>query len=129
MAFVNAEGASARGGEIEEHKAEEDCSITLVLYGEETLRHVGHEIGRCHLAGENEGGDAGEEASSNQRAAHEFQNASYQHQCWKGLACGEIISRWPMKKLGHAVFEKQQAGDDAERRVQRAGPGGGDNSG
>ena len=68
-AGVEAEGAGAGEDEVEEDEAEEDRGVAAVQDREEALRRVRHPVGDRHLAGEQEGDRAGEEADQQQRAA------------------------------------------------------------
>ena len=61
-AGVHAVEARAGYGEIQEDEAVEDAGVASVQHWEDAARSVGHEVGGCHVAGEDEGDGAGEEA-------------------------------------------------------------------
>lgn len=82
-----------------------------------------HEVGGCHVAGEDEGDGPGEEAKDNQDAADEFYGAL---EAWEGEEFGARDGAgWEGQDFLGSVFEELQAGHDAEDAEHPGGPGGG----
>jgi hypothetical protein len=66
-------------GEIEEGEAPEYGEIATRRNGPESLWRVNHEIGYCHLAGEDEGDWPGKEAQQDKESANELEYAGQSH--------------------------------------------------
>src|ERR1700722_3461003 len=66
---VDAQGAAAREGEIEEDEAEQNRQLPLVHDRIERARRMRHEIGEGHFAREDERHDPGEGADEEQGGA------------------------------------------------------------
>lgn len=75
-AVVQREGAGAGKHQIEEDEAERDRRIAAIVDREEVARHVRHEIGDRHFAGQKEGYGPREQAERQQDAAGEFEDAA-----------------------------------------------------
>src|SRR5260370_734104 len=72
---VEAPGAAAGEGKIEEDEAVEDRGIAAIEDREEIDRRVRHEIGDRHVARQDEGNRPREQAERQQRAANELDHA------------------------------------------------------
>jgi hypothetical protein len=125
---VDAPGAAAGDGEIQEDEAIEDGRVATVEYGEKTARGVRHEIGEGHFTRQDEGHRPGEQADQHQQAAEQFQHARQPRQR-EQFRAGIGRGREAQQFLG-AVLHEQQGGDDAQdgehsRRPDGGNPGGG----
>lgn len=92
------------------------------------MRGMGHEIGHRQFAGENESGEAGEQADDDENATDDFKSAGKAHEREDFHAVGKIFGERKFEIFSCTVLEKEQAGHDAQGGVKRACPGGGDNS-
>ena len=72
------------------------------------------EVGDRHLAGGDEGGDAGEQTERDQQAADELDGPRGDHQRRRHLLTAE-----PAEQLLRAVAGEQQTGDDAQHGVEK----------
>src|SRR5215510_10357610 len=72
---VDAPRTWTRKEQVEEHEAKQHREIAAVQYGEPGLRKVSHEVGHCHVAGQDEGDRSAQEPDQKQHAAGEFQDA------------------------------------------------------
>jgi hypothetical protein len=89
---------------------------------------MGHEIGHGHFTGEHKCREAREEAENDEDAANELKPASQAHERKSFDTVLEIVGEREFEILCGAMLKEEQAGDDAEGREKRAGPGCGDNS-
>src|SRR2546430_13934379 len=72
---VETPGPGASEGQIEEHKAEQDREIAAIEDGQEAPWRMSEEIGKRHLARENESNGTGEEPQDHQGAANELERS------------------------------------------------------
>ena len=119
---VEAPGAGAGGGEIEEDEAEEDGRIAIVEQREETVRRVTDEISGGQEACQDESSKAGEETEDNQKAADNFQRTSQAHEGENFDAIGEILGGWEIEIFRCSMFKKEQTGHDAQGGMKMARP-------
>src|SRR4029453_15468785 len=111
---IETPGSGASEGQIEEHEAEQDREIAAIEDGQEAPWRMSDEIGKRHLARENEGNWTGEQAQYHQRAANELERSG------KAVERKQrhILERRHGRKfqqLCHSILQKQQAGHDAPR--------------
>ena len=111
---VDADGAGAGGGEVEKDEAEQDGGVAAVQGGKEALWKMRHEVGDGHVAGEQEGHRAGEQAEDDQQAAGDLQAALDTEQREQFGGCGGGAGGEGEEFLG-AVLQELQAGDDAQQ--------------
>src|ERR1700677_702673 len=108
---VNAPGAPARKGEIEEYEAENDRQFPAVHDRVNRARRVGHEIGEGHFAGEDERNDPGVCADQEQESADRFEERRENQ---------EAAKRWDrggggkVEYFREPVLQEQKSNDNAQ---------------
>ena len=86
--MVEAPAATARGGDIQKYKAIQCRERPVIDDRPEPERRMHHEIGDGHLAGQDKGHRAREQAHQQQQAAEDFQDAGKPEQ-GKGFRLAE----------------------------------------
>src|SRR5882762_7206763 len=122
--MVEAPGPAAGCGEIEEHEAVKRGQLAAVEQGPEALSGVRHEIGECHLAGQNERDRPREQPDEQQRAADQLERSREADQREQRRRAGH--RRGEAEQLLRAVRHEEKRGDNAQQAQQARRPALGD---
>jgi hypothetical protein len=107
---------------IKTGEAEQDCRGSTIEKRMEyrcvdaTLEHVPDEVGKCHLAREDEGNRPREQSKQEQRAADQFDDAGGGDQGWN---IRKIRNHGDFENFGDAILKQQQAGHKAKQAERR----------
>src|SRR3954452_13036445 len=121
---IEAPGAGAGSGEIEEEKAEHDRRMALIENRPESLRSVTLEVGNGHLAGEEKGHWAGVEPDEEERATVCLEGPGPPGQAAiRGRSPSRHDRGGEAIELGSAELDKQKGGDDSQDAEKIRCPG------
>ena len=92
-------------------KQKEIAASPPLLTGKKSLRHVRHEIGDRHLAGQKERDRAGEQTERQQDAAGEFEDGCRRRQAGQSVRLGADRE---IEQFLRAMLDELQGRDDAQ---------------
>jgi hypothetical protein len=119
---IETPGSGASEGQIEKHEAEQDREIAAIEDGQEAPWRMSEEIGKRHLARENESNGAGEQAQYHQGAANELERSGKTVERKQRHILERRHGR-KFQQLCHSILQKQQAGHDAHQAQDTRLPG------
>ena len=115
--------AAARHEEVQEDKAVKHRERSAVAVRVEPTRLMRHEIGDCHLARQDEGDRAREQAEDQKDAAKSLQDASQSRNQRKQIVGTGLRPRREVEEFVEPVLHKKQPADDPQKAQHSRLPG------
>ena len=115
---VKAVRPATRGRKIKTGEAHLDRQGAVIEQREETAREMADEIGKRHLAGEDEGNRPRKQPEHQQPAKYQFEGARSSDQR-KQLDFFEWRAGWKLQQLGNAELKQQKACNETKQAESR----------